>query len=76
MNGPVVAVWWSRAAGDVRELARALLVEAALAERLAAYKRPRRMHVLARMPRTTTGKLVRDRAVLRQVGREEGSVTQ
>ena len=29
MNGPVVAVWWSRAAGDVRELARALLVEAA-----------------------------------------------
>jgi acyl-coenzyme A synthetase/AMP-(fatty) acid ligase len=47
-------------------------VEAALTERLAAYKRPRRMHVLEQLPRTTTGKLVRDRAVLRQVGREEG----
>lgn len=47
-------------------------VEAAVTERLAAYKRPRRMHVLEQMPRTTTGKLVRDRAVLRQVGREEG----
>jgi acyl-coenzyme A synthetase/AMP-(fatty) acid ligase len=40
-------------------------VEAALAERVAGYKRPRTMHVLAAMPRTTTGKLVRDRAVLR-----------
>lgn len=51
----------------------AAAIEAALAERLAAYKRPRRMHVLEQMPRTTTGKLVRDRAVLRQIGREEGS---
>jgi 3-hydroxy-4-methylanthranilate adenylyltransferase len=41
-------------------------VEAALTERLAAYKRPRRVHVLAAMPRTTTGKLVRDRSMLRQ----------
>jgi acyl-coenzyme A synthetase/AMP-(fatty) acid ligase len=40
-------------------------VEAALAERVAGYKRPRTMHVVARMPRTTTGKLVRDRTVLR-----------
>jgi acyl-coenzyme A synthetase/AMP-(fatty) acid ligase len=47
-------------------------VEAALTERLAPYKRPRRIDVLEQMPRTTTGKLVRDRAVLRQVGREEG----
>lgn len=41
-------------------------VEAAVTERLAGYKRPRRLHVLEQMPRTTTGKLVRDRAVLRQ----------
>jgi acyl-coenzyme A synthetase/AMP-(fatty) acid ligase len=40
-------------------------VEAALAERVAGYKRPRTMHVLAALPRTTTGKLVRDHAVLR-----------
>jgi acyl-coenzyme A synthetase/AMP-(fatty) acid ligase len=46
--------------------ATAATVEAALTERLAAYKRPRRLHVLAAMPRTTTGKLVRDRSVLRQ----------
>lgn len=46
--------------------ATAAAVESALAERLAPYKRPRRLHVLDAMPRTTTGKLVRDRAVLRQ----------
>ena len=46
-------------------------VEAGLAERLAAYKRPRRVHALAAMPRTTTGKLVRDRSVLRDASREE-----
>jgi acyl-coenzyme A synthetase/AMP-(fatty) acid ligase len=40
-------------------------IEATLTERLAAYKRPRKLHVLDAMPRTTTGKLVRDRAVLR-----------
>ncbi|MPZ85365.1 MAG: AMP-binding protein [Actinophytocola sp.] len=40
-------------------------VEAALAERVAGYKRPRAIHVVERMPRTTTGKLVRDRTVLR-----------
>jgi 3-hydroxy-4-methylanthranilate adenylyltransferase len=39
-------------------------VEAALADQLASYKRPRRMHVLAALPRTATGKNVRDRAVL------------
>jgi acyl-coenzyme A synthetase/AMP-(fatty) acid ligase len=47
-------------------------VEAGLTERLAAYKRPRRLHVLEAMPRTTTGKLVRDRSVLRRASREEG----
>ena len=40
-------------------------VESALAERVAGYKRPRALHVLPALPRTTTGKLVRDRAVLR-----------
>ncbi len=40
-------------------------VEAALAERVAGYKRPRTTHFLKTLPRTTTGKLVRDRAVLR-----------
>jgi 3-hydroxy-4-methylanthranilate adenylyltransferase len=40
-------------------------VESALAERLAPYKRPRDLHVLDAMPRTATGKISRDRAVLR-----------
>jgi len=39
--------------------------EAALSEQLAAYKRPRQLHVLAELPRTATGKIVRDHAVLR-----------
>lgn len=45
-------------------------VAAALAHRLAVYKRPRRVHVLDEMPRTTTGKLVRDRSVLGRAARE------
>jgi 3-hydroxy-4-methylanthranilate adenylyltransferase len=40
-------------------------IEAVLASRLAAYKRPRVVHVVDQLPRTATGKLVRDRAVLR-----------
>ena len=40
-------------------------VEAALAERIAGFKRPRVLHVVEALPRTTTGKLVRDRSVLR-----------
>jgi acyl-coenzyme A synthetase/AMP-(fatty) acid ligase len=40
---------------------------AAMTDQLAAYKRPRRLHVLTEMPRTATGKVVRDRAVLRAV---------
>lgn len=39
-------------------------VGAAIAGQLAAYKRPRRMYVLAELPRTATGKNVRDRKVL------------
>ena len=38
---------------------------AAMTDQLAAYKRPRQLHVLTEMPRTATGKVVRDRAVLR-----------
>jgi acyl-coenzyme A synthetase/AMP-(fatty) acid ligase len=37
-----------------------------LAERLAAYKRPRVLHVVEQLPRTATGKLVRDPAALHQ----------
>ena len=33
---------------------------------LAAFKRPRRLHVLDRLPRTATGKLVRNPAALRE----------
>ncbi|MGI8665162.1 MAG: class I adenylate-forming enzyme family protein [Jatrophihabitans sp.] len=40
-------------------------VEARLAVQLAPYKRPRAFVVLEEMPRTTTGKLVRDRSALR-----------
>ncbi|MFE9202304.1 class I adenylate-forming enzyme family protein [Micromonospora sp. NPDC007230] len=36
-----------------------------LAERLAGYKRPRALHLLDQLPRTTTGKLVRSTAALR-----------
>ena len=43
-------------------------VERAITTRLAAYKRPRRLHVVEQLPRTATGKLVRDRAVLRDIG--------
>jgi 3-hydroxy-4-methylanthranilate adenylyltransferase len=43
-------------------------IEARLTERLAAYKRPRLLHVVDQLPRTATGKLVRDRTVLRDAG--------
>ncbi len=59
---------------QLAEPASAAGVDAALTERLAAYKRPRRLLVLDQLPRTTTGKLVRDRAVLRAaVSTQEGS---
>jgi acyl-coenzyme A synthetase/AMP-(fatty) acid ligase len=44
-------------------------VEAGLAERLAPYKRPRLLHFVDRLPRTATGKLVRDQSVLRTAAR-------
>jgi acyl-coenzyme A synthetase/AMP-(fatty) acid ligase len=40
-------------------------VQSALAEQLASFKRPRRLHVLDALPRTTTGKVSRSHAVLR-----------
>jgi acyl-coenzyme A synthetase/AMP-(fatty) acid ligase len=41
-------------------------LDADLAQRLASYKRPRTLHVLDQLPRTTTGKLVRDLPTLRK----------
>jgi len=49
-------------------------VEAELTQRLASYKRPRRFNVLADLPRTATGKNVRDRAVLRAAAQAEAAV--
>jgi 3-hydroxy-4-methylanthranilate adenylyltransferase len=43
-------------------------IESQIAARLAGYKRPRMLHVVGQLPRTATGKLVRDRAVLRNTG--------
>jgi acyl-coenzyme A synthetase/AMP-(fatty) acid ligase len=43
-------------------------VEREITTRLAAYKRPRRLHLVEQLPRTATGKLVRDQAVLRDIG--------
>lgn len=41
-------------------------IERELTSRLAGYKRPRVVHLLDQLPRTTTGKLVRQPAALRQ----------
>jgi 3-hydroxy-4-methylanthranilate adenylyltransferase len=43
-------------------------VERAITTRLAPFKRPRRLHIVEQLPRTATGKLVRDQAVLRDMG--------
>jgi 3-hydroxy-4-methylanthranilate adenylyltransferase len=40
-------------------------VKSGLAEQLAPYKRPRHLFMLSALPRTTTGKITRSRAVLR-----------
>lgn len=40
-------------------------IESLIAARLAAFKRPRLLHVVEQLPRTATGKLVRDRSALR-----------
>ncbi len=50
------------------EGAEAPAVEREITTRLAAYKRPRRLHIVEQLPRTATGKLVRDQAVLRDIG--------
>jgi acyl-coenzyme A synthetase/AMP-(fatty) acid ligase len=51
-------------------------VEREITTRLAAYKRPRRLHVVEQLPRTATGKLVRDHTVLRDMGAEQVSAPQ
>ena len=50
-------------------------IEQAITTRLAPYKRPRRLHVVEQMPRTITGKLVRDHAILRDVGQSESATS-
>jgi len=42
-------------------------IEQAIAYQLAAFKRPRRIHVVPSLPRTASGKIVRDRAALRRM---------
>ena len=42
-------------------------VEREITTRLAAYKRPRQLHVVQQLPRTATGKLVRDQTILHSV---------
>jgi acyl-coenzyme A synthetase/AMP-(fatty) acid ligase len=44
-------------------------IEEQLATRLAPYKRPRVLHLVDQLPRTATGKLVRDQEALRHTGR-------
>jgi acyl-coenzyme A synthetase/AMP-(fatty) acid ligase len=44
-------------------------LRAAIADRLAAYKRPRRVNVVSRLPRTATGKLVRNARALAEAER-------
>jgi 3-hydroxy-4-methylanthranilate adenylyltransferase len=46
-------------------------VEREITTRLAAYKRPRRLHVVEQLPRTATGKLVRNQAALRDIDPDE-----
>jgi acyl-coenzyme A synthetase/AMP-(fatty) acid ligase len=50
----------------LRDDATAAAVQPAITRELAPFKRPRRLHVLDRLPRTATGKLVRNPAVLRE----------
>ncbi|WP_253890928.1 class I adenylate-forming enzyme family protein [Actinokineospora diospyrosa] len=45
-------------------------IDSWLRERLAGYKRPRAVHVLPALPRTSSGKLLRDRAALRSAARD------
>ncbi|WP_432840597.1 class I adenylate-forming enzyme family protein [Dactylosporangium sp. CA-092794] len=57
----------------LREDTTADQVQALLAERLAAFKRPRVLRVVEQLPRTATGKLVRDRALLVAASVKEGN---
>jgi acyl-coenzyme A synthetase/AMP-(fatty) acid ligase len=57
----------------LREDVTAQQVQAELTRRLAAFKRPRVLHVVEQLPRTATGKLVRDRAVLVAASVKEGN---
>jgi len=50
----------------LRDDATAAAIQPAITRELAPFKRPRRLHVLDRLPRTATGKLVRNPAVLRE----------
>jgi 3-hydroxy-4-methylanthranilate adenylyltransferase len=50
-------------------------IESALADQLAPFKRPRELHVLDQLPRTATGKISRDRAVLRVAAGTSPAVT-
>ncbi|HTJ35144.1 MAG TPA: AMP-binding protein [Dactylosporangium sp.] len=60
----------------LREDTTAEQVQALLAERLAAFKRPRVLRVVEQLPRTATGKLVRDRALLVAASAKEGNAQQ
>jgi acyl-coenzyme A synthetase/AMP-(fatty) acid ligase len=57
----------------LRDPAAERTLPAALAERLAPYKRPRAIHIVTELPRTATGKVVRDHAVLRASRTTQGS---
>jgi len=46
-------------------------IEPAIGRELAPFKRPRRLHVLDKLPRTATGKLVRNPTALREAAAGE-----
>lgn len=56
--------------------ARGAALKAAMTERLAAYKRPRRVNVVTRLPRTATGKIVRNPRTLAAAERVQLATSQ
>jgi acyl-coenzyme A synthetase/AMP-(fatty) acid ligase len=58
----------------LREGAALAGVERAITEQLATFKRPRDIQVLPSLPRTATGKIVRDHAALRDLAERESVV--
>jgi acyl-coenzyme A synthetase/AMP-(fatty) acid ligase len=58
----------------LREASTVSEVESGLAEELAPYKRPRHLFVLRALPRTATGKITRDRSVLRSAANASAPV--